>query len=408
MINRKLLDFKVLTKPKKDLYTIIQSNAKFKSLNDVIRTKVGINNFYNFSIAIKSSIAMRDVILNSQFVSGWARSTQVLNNNDSKFANYKFINKTEEDTKSWIAKMEKFESEGFSMDNMRSLIFLGSINDYAISIDLLHLIYLTLVLDNISTHTKDTSFRQEASFFRRKFDSLLRKYDVDYKEFSQMLNDALTDFPAIDVDNKVKIHDITKEQTYSISTVYSVIGQLWRHRTLIKQYDAETYKELVKTSKELTAKYDFEQIELAKEIADEVINQTNAAKSIYDLCQGSVLPIKFTGTTGAVYKALCQRTCFINDSPQFNEVFIKFEENNPKLFLLPPCKLNSTETNKCYVSYVNESRIKGEEKTQICCPVYAKARGYKEVFENSKQSKKAQWYCKNLTGWSKILSNEQA
>ena len=32
-----------------------------------------------------------------------------------------------------------------------------------------------------------------------------------------------------------------------------------------------------------------------------------------------------------------------------------------------------------------------------------------EIFvQHSKQSKKAQWYRKNLTGWSKILSNEQA
>jgi len=50
MIDRKKLKFNVITKPKKDLYTIIQANAKFKSLNDVIRTKVGINNFYNFRL----------------------------------------------------------------------------------------------------------------------------------------------------------------------------------------------------------------------------------------------------------------------------------------------------------------------------------------------------------------------
>ena len=49
MFNEQFLSFNVLTKPEKDLYNIIQSNAKFKSLADVIKTKVGINNFYNFS-----------------------------------------------------------------------------------------------------------------------------------------------------------------------------------------------------------------------------------------------------------------------------------------------------------------------------------------------------------------------
>ena len=86
MINKSYLKFEVLTKSKKDLSKTVQSNAKFKTLSDVVRTKVGINNFYNFSIAIKSSIVMRDIIMNSGFVSGWARSSQVLNKTDSKFA----------------------------------------------------------------------------------------------------------------------------------------------------------------------------------------------------------------------------------------------------------------------------------------------------------------------------------
>lgn len=96
MINKQYLQFKVLTKPKKDLFKVVQANAKFKTLNDVLRTKVGINNFYNFSIAIESSIVMRDIILNSQFVSGWARSSQVLNKTDSKFAGYRFLTRDKE------------------------------------------------------------------------------------------------------------------------------------------------------------------------------------------------------------------------------------------------------------------------------------------------------------------------
>ena len=65
MINKDYLKFEVFQKPEKDLYKRVQANAKFTSLNDILRTKVGINNFYNFGIAIESSIVMRDIILNS-------------------------------------------------------------------------------------------------------------------------------------------------------------------------------------------------------------------------------------------------------------------------------------------------------------------------------------------------------
>jgi hypothetical protein len=149
MINASLLSFEVLSKPEKELFKKIQSNAKFKSIGDVLKTKVGINNFYNFSICLTSSIVFRDIVLNSQFVSGWARSTQVLNDNDSKFAVYKFLTRTDEQTAKWIQMMEKLEADGHSMDNMRSLIYLDSISDYAISIDILHLLYLAIVLECI-------------------------------------------------------------------------------------------------------------------------------------------------------------------------------------------------------------------------------------------------------------------
>ena len=149
MINKSYLKFEVLTKSKKDLFKTVQSNAKFKTLSDVVKTKVGINNFYNFSIAIKSSIVMRDIIMNSGFVSGWARSSQVLNKTDSKFAGYRFLTKDELRTKVWIQNMEHLQSKGHSQDNMRSLIYLDSVNDYAINLDLLHLLYLELVLDDM-------------------------------------------------------------------------------------------------------------------------------------------------------------------------------------------------------------------------------------------------------------------
>lgn len=65
MIQKQQLKFEVLSKPDRDLFKSVQSNAKFKTLSQVVNTKVGINNFYNFSIAVKSTIAMRDIILNS-------------------------------------------------------------------------------------------------------------------------------------------------------------------------------------------------------------------------------------------------------------------------------------------------------------------------------------------------------
>ena len=156
MINKQYLQFNVLTKPKKDLFKVVQANAKFKTLNDVLRTKVGINNFYNFSIAIESSIVMRDIILNSQFVSGWARSSQVLNKTDSKFSGYRFLTRDKEETNKWIRIMESLEMQGHTMDNMRSLIYLDSITNYAISIDILHLLYITIVLDSIYNNLDET------------------------------------------------------------------------------------------------------------------------------------------------------------------------------------------------------------------------------------------------------------
>jgi hypothetical protein len=112
-----------------------------------------------------------------------------------------------------------------------------------------------------------------------------------------------------------------------------------------------------------------------------------------------------TGTTGAIHKALCQRTCYINDSPQFKDAFNDFSklyEGNKDLELMPPCKFNG---NNCYVGYVNESRRKGEEKTQIPCPIYCKAKGYKDDFDNAVEAPKTQWYIENLKYWSNICKN---
>ena len=405
MINTEYLNFNVITKPEKDLFKIIQSNAKFKTLTDVIKTKVGINNFYNFSIAIQSSIAMRDIILNSQYVSGWARSSQVLNATDSKFSGYKFLTKNNKETTDWINLMESLQNEGHSMDNMRSLIFLDSICDYAISIDILHILYLTIILDSIVDNLDNThdTLKEEAIFFLNKFGSLLKnEYDVNYHDFNLMYNDAIRDFPAINTKKTIDLYDITNEHIYKVNAADSVLGQIFRHRTLVKRYSANTYTELVDNVKKLTSNYDYNMIGMKDTIAKYIVSFTNNAKTVYDLCQGSIIPFEFSGTTGAVYKALCQRTCYINDSPQFIDAFNDFKQLHPELKLLPPCKLNTTSTNTCYVGYVNESRKKGEELTQKCCPIYAKSRGYIDVFEDSVHSPKTQWYINNLDCWKNV------
>lgn len=227
MINKQYLQFKVLTKPKKDLFKVVQANAKFKTLNDVLRTKVGINNFYNFSIAIESTIVMRDIILNSQFVSGWARSSQVLNKTDSKFAGYRFLTRDKEETNKWIRIMESLEMQGHSMDNMRSLIYLDSITNYAISIDILHLLYITIILDSIYNNLDEThnDLKDEVGFFLYKFNDLLyHEYDIDYAEYENMLGDALCDFPVINAERQIPVGNITDEYMYGISATYSVIG----------------------------------------------------------------------------------------------------------------------------------------------------------------------------------------
>ena len=190
----------------------------------MIRTRVGINNFYNFSIAVKSTIVIRDIILNSSFISGWARSSQVLNNSDSKFGKYCFLTRTKEQNKSWIDMMEKLEANGHSMDNMRSLIYLDSVGDYAFNVDILNLIYLEIVLDSIYGSLEDTDMKAELLYFICKIDSLLKEYEVDYHEFSDMLPFALSNFPAINAKQTVDLHDITKEKVYTVNATYSVCG----------------------------------------------------------------------------------------------------------------------------------------------------------------------------------------
>jgi hypothetical protein len=403
------LKFDILQKPEKDLYKTIQANAKFKSLNDVVKTKVGINNFYNFSIAIKSSILMRDIILNCPYVSGWARSSQVLNDSDSKFDGYQFIHTNEDEEFMLRAELKELEKLGHSMDNMRCLIPLGTITDYAINIDLLTLVYLALVLHEFKVDTQATNTNifmfEEVYYFYCEIANLLSEYGISVGEFGSMAKDANMDFNPINATGAFyKFEDNTKSCVLDLDVTYSVVGQLFRHRTLFKRYRPDCYLNLVRMSKQLTEKADLESIGIHKDIAEIVKADTAIAKNAYELMQGSIIPISITGTDAALHKALSQRICYINDTPHFKDAIEKFQEYRPDLKLVPPCKMLGKT---CYVGYVNESRLKGEEKTQMHCPIWS----YKNEIVNDEQLKntlyadKTKWYFDNIPCYHDFLNN---
>jgi hypothetical protein len=67
----------------------IVANAKFTQISQLLKTKVGINNFIHLVLNFETSLLLRDIIVNSPFVSAWGRSTQVLNKTDSAFSVYR-------------------------------------------------------------------------------------------------------------------------------------------------------------------------------------------------------------------------------------------------------------------------------------------------------------------------------
>jgi hypothetical protein len=67
----------------KDEWKKIIANAKFTEISQLLKTRVGINNFIHLILNFETSILLRDIIVNSPFVSAWGRSTQVLNKTDS-------------------------------------------------------------------------------------------------------------------------------------------------------------------------------------------------------------------------------------------------------------------------------------------------------------------------------------
>jgi hypothetical protein len=415
MINKELLKFSVIQQPEVDLYKIIQSNAKFKSLSDVLRTKVGINNFYSFSLAFKSSILMRDVIMNSPYVSGWARSSQVLNKTDSKFDNYQFVYENEEYPSTHIIDtLKMLESEGYSMDNMRCLIPVSMLTDYAINVDLLTLTYLAVTLFNMCDFNpgSDELIAIEAKYFYKNIVALLKDYDIDVRCYLDIFKDnAMYTFNPVNANNYAKydFSSITMSKVYDLKVTYSVLGQLFRHRTLYKRYNAKSYDDLLAITKGST--YDFadryETIGIPEKVASKILVATYKATTCYEILQGSIVPISITGTTSAMYKALGQRTCYINDTPHFKDTFEAFEQENPTLKLMPPCKFNGST---CYVGYVNQARLSNtnEELTQIPCPIWCKANMNNEdvdmqkELENSLSSSKTKWYIDNLESWNKV------
>ena len=49
--------------------------------------------------------------------------------------------------------------------------------------------------------------------------------------------------------------DYNLENVYKINATYSVIGQIWRHRTLVKKYTFNNYEDELSAAKTLTKNY---------------------------------------------------------------------------------------------------------------------------------------------------------
>lgn len=405
----------VIQLPDKDLYKVIQSNAKFKSLKDVLKTKVGINNFYNIMLSIKSSIFMRDILLNSQYVSAWARSSQVLNSTDSKFSVYVPFDSSYDVAWNKVHNdLIAYEYDGYSMDNMRTLLPLYLMTDYNISINLMSLVYLYITLSN---GIKANAFYvEEAKVFVAFLLDIFKKYELadDLAELeSYFIKDIESQFQSYDVIAADKLCKLTDLENYEFKATYSVVGQVFRHRTIYKCFKYNTSKEFLifmECTKNNTQEYlstdKFEVIGVPTNIAYNINAITHAANSPYEFCQGSILDVVINGTPASIYKTLSQRTCFINDTLHFSDAFIEFERRHPTKKLIPPCKANCSG-NGCYVEYVNISRMKGEEKTQIPCPIWYTAQLQKNIdgfnaeqLANIDSNKKTKWYYNNIKTWS--------
>ena len=364
----------------RDEWKKIIANAKFTEISQLLKTKVGINNFIHLILNFETSILLRDIIVNSPFVSAWGRSTQVLNKTDSAFSVYRPVNSDyEEYHKDMIYEMEKLYKAGNIQDNIRMLVPLGSITNYAISIDIMTCVKLILVLDSV----KDDLYEEAQTIADQLFNILIENYGLTHEIINSVSESYMYD---IDKDFQYMSKDlsnITGLEVISAPVTYSVIGQIIRHRTVFKNFNID-----LKEAKQNTANYDYSFIETPVEIGHLVKDITRNTSSIYQLLQGSILTVNFSGFLPYIKKMFNQRSCCINDTKQFAEIIPQTS--------IPPCKCNVAKFG-CYVEYVNQSRLKNEELTQTPCPIWAESQGMSKYTDNPKYD----FFYKNITSWQK-------
>lgn len=400
-----LTSISIQNKPEKDFFKSIVANAKFNSLQQVLNVRVGINNFANFSFICKSSLLMRDVVLNSPYVSAWARSTQVLNDTDSKYSIYRSaIDENDSYNLKLITQMEDLFKDNHTQDNIRCLVPLNSLTEYAFTCDIMTLVYMSFMLEKIVN--SQSSLKPEAEVF---FDYLLEvfdSYNISLNDLRASYTDQLKyQFQSIGSNDK-SLSLLTGLESYYLNTTYSVVGQLFRHRTLYKKFQhnslstqSNNYIEnLLIDSKHLTSIEDYREIDLHPEVSELIKSNTKNANNIYQLLQGSIIPIELNGTPESIRKMLSQRSCCINDTAHFKHIFIDFKNRHPNSSIYPPCK-NNVKKFGCYVGYVNESRVKGEEKTQVPCPIWSDIHLPEALAKQSRNNKKFEWYYNSLTSW---------
>ena len=364
----------------KDEWKKIVANAKFTEIAQLLKTKVGINNFIHLSLNFETSLLLRDIIVNSPFVSAWGRSTQVLNKTDSAFSIYRPVDSIySEYHKSMISEMEILYKAGNVQDNIRMLVPLGSITNFAISIDIMTCVKLILVLDSVQGDLKE-----EARIIADQLFSILNtNYGITQETIDNVKESYLYD---IDKDFQYMSKDLSKItglDVVSAPVTYSVIGQILRHRTIFKNFNIDLVE-----ARQLTAAYDYTFIETPTVISDLIKNITRNSNSMYTLLQGSIFTVNFSGFKPYVQKMFNQRSCCINDTKQFAGILPKNA--------IPPCKCN-VEKFGCYVEYVNQSRLKNEELTQTPCPIWAESQGITKFTSNPKYD----YFYNNIMSWKK-------
>ena len=364
----------------RDEWKKIIANAKFTEISQLLKTKVGINNFIHLILNFETSILLRDIIVNSPFVSAWARSTQVLNKTDSAFSVYRPVrSEFTEYHKDMIATMEQLYKAGHIQDNIRMLIPLGSITNYAISIDIMTCVKLILVLDSVTGDLGDEAH----AISDQLFSILSENYGITQEVIDGVKESYLYD---IDKDFQYMSKDLSKItglEVISAPVTYSVIGQIIRHRTVFKNFNID-----LSESRILTHDYAYSFIETPDEISKIVKDITRNTCSVYGLLQGSILTVNFSGFKPYVTKMFNQRSCCINDTKQFAGIIPASS--------IPPCKCN-VEKFGCYVEYVNQSRLKNEELTQTPCPIWSESQGITKFTSNPKYD----YFYKNITSWKK-------